>query len=298
MIIYGAGLSGLIAAQFFQDARIIEQRNELKFYHKALLRFRTPDVGNAMGIDFKQVTVHKAIYANYQFVHQPTPYLCNLYSKKVIGKIHDRSIWNLEPVIRYIAPENFIEQLIDRNFNRITWGCRLTKKEFAADKNKPAISTLPMTEMLNYFCNDDAPVLKFEMIKVVRYRVPNCNVHQTIYFPDADTNLYRASITGDILIAEYMGHQDSYDFCEPFGFPLEECEEIDRTNFNYGKIAPINNAWRKKYIYDLSIQFKIFSLGRFATWRNVLLDDVLHDVQVIRRLINMGHYDRNLQPES
>jgi hypothetical protein len=41
-------------------------------------------------------------------------------------------------------------------------------------------------------------------IHVARYRVPKCAVYQTVYFPRPETSVYRASITGDLLIVEHV----------------------------------------------------------------------------------------------
>lgn len=53
MIILGAGLSGLIAGCMFPLAKIIESSKKEDYFsnsHKALLRFRTSAVGDALGI--------------------------------------------------------------------------------------------------------------------------------------------------------------------------------------------------------------------------------------------------------
>ncbi len=60
----------------------------------------------------------------------------------------------------------------------------------------------------------------------------------------------------------------------------------------YAKILPIPENERKQFIYWATDKFNLYSLGRFATWRpGLLMDDVVNDVRVIRRIINNGSYD-------
>ncbi len=63
----------------------------------------------------------------------------------------------------------------------------------------------------------------------------------------------------------------------------------------YGKIAPVDDLPRKALLARLTDRHNIFSLGRFATWRNILLDDVAHDATVVKRLMALGSYERKLE---
>jgi len=36
--------------------------------------------------------------------------------------------------------------------------------------------------------------------------------------------------------------------------------------------------------------YNVYSLGRYATWRNILLDDVYHDINVIKQLMDSDGY--------
>ena len=60
------------------------------------------------------------------------------------------------------------------------------------------------------------------------------------------------------------------------------------------KITPIDEDTRRWVIETLSQKEEIYSLGRFATWRNILLDDVLKDLQVIKKLMNADLYSRKI----
>jgi hypothetical protein len=299
--IYGAGLAGLLAGCVFQNAQIIEAAPRHNISHKALLRFRSSAVGDAVGIPFRKVKVNKGIFISGQFA-QPNILLANLYSKKVIGKLADRSIWNLEPVERFIAPEDFIEQLIERCDHRIQWETKVDAQDIQeTPSNHKIISTMPMSVMtkiideLDPSMKIDTPAFNFSNITVRRWRIKDADVFQTIYFPHPDTTLYRASMTKDMLIAEYIGEADPqvlYLF-SAFGIDPFEAEEIGSVKQGFGKIAPIDDQWRKDFIYNLSNRYDIFSLGRFGTWRNILMDDVLNDLQVIKKLMNATTYERS-----
>ncbi len=291
MKIYGAGIAGLLAGCMFQTARIYEAGPEGTAQHKAVLRFRSSAVGDAVGIDFRKVRVHKGVWFEGKFV-QPSIQLANYYSRKVICRLADRSIWNLDPVDRFIAPEDFIGILADRCFGRIEWNHPVTAEEIL-NCPEPAISTLPMNLMANFLRTEGTPDFSYAPIVVRRWRIPNADVFQTVYFPDPETNLYRVSITGNLLIAEYAGQADDYYFWDAFGMQPSDGEPIEKVSQRYGKIAKIDEAWRKRFIFDLSHRHQIFSLGRFGTWRNLLLDDVLQDISVLKKLMNTSSYDRS-----
>lgn len=301
MKIIGAGLAGLIAANIFQDAEVFERGPESQITHRALLRFRSDAVGKAVGIDFKPVTVHKGIWiAGGRFV-KPTIQWANIYSRKVIGRLADRSIWNMEPATRWIAPEDFAERLAARCRGRILWD---TPWDFGAHMELGAeqtISTMPLSEMrgLPALAGEfDAMRFASAPIVVRRWRVPRADVYQTVYFPEMNLDLYRASITGDLLIAEYMAedpnelktNEEDRVMFGAFGMTESMCEPLGVASQRFGKIAPTDERLRRALVLALTQRFNIFSLGRFATWRNILLDDVLDDITVLKRLINSDSY--------
>ena len=60
----------------------------------------------------------------------------------------------------------------------------------------------------------------------------------------------------------------------------------------YGKILPFDEEERQAFILWATETFGIYSLGRFATWRQILLDDLVRDIGVIKRLIeNRSRYN-------
>lgn len=290
MLIIGAGLAGLISATQFQTAQVIEASSKDKINHKSILRFRSSAVGDAVGVEFRKVIVRKGLWQDARF-QQPTIQLVNWYSQKVIGRVADRSVWSLDPVERFIAPEDFIEQLIDRCGSRISWNTQADKSIFGKED---VISTAPMPVLAKLLGKDDLPEFKHAGIFVNRFSVRDCDTFQTVYFSDPCMSVYRASITANLLIVESMKHPTDKEIGEvlfAFGIAHEDVIPKESVKQNFGKIAPTDDSWRRRFILEATLQHRIYSLGRFSTWRpGVLLDDVLHDISVIKRLISGGAY--------
>ena len=292
--IVGAGLAGLIAAQAFPRSPIFEQMPEPAEMHKALLRFRTDKVAQLVGIEFKPVTVHKGIWMDGGY-QAPNIQLANLYSRKVIGSLLDRSIWRLDPVTRWVAPLDLYERLLTAAQERVHWAA-----SYLYEGQRTAISTAPLPVVLTA-CGLDHPVeFKHAAISVARFTVPGADVYQTVYFPSESHSLYRASITGNTLICEfnskhYADDDELWQMELSHAFALDgDIIQTDAISQRYGKIAPIDENIRKNMINHLTREFDIFSLGRFATWRNILLDDVVHDIAVIKQLLTASQYDRRI----
>ena len=290
-VIVGAGLAGLIAAHAWPQSVVLEAAPQPRAGHRALLRFRTDAVARLTGVEFRKVRVHKGLWADGAY-QQPAIRWANLYAQKVIGRLAgERSIWNLDPSERFIAPEDLYEQLIDAVGNRVRWNTQASFDRTAS----PLISTAPLPLVLKALNIHVAVDFPKAPIHVTRWRVPGADVFQTVYFPDRGIGLYRASITGNMLIAESvdgMEEDDEREIERAFGIRLYECERMESVEQKYGKIAPITDAVRKQLLFQLTHEHNIYSLGRFATWRNILLDDVVDDINVIKKLLKANNaYD-------
>jgi len=292
-MIVGAGLAGLLAAHMFPREPVCDVGPPVA-RHRALLRFRSDAVSLVTGIPFRRVRVHKGIWWDGAF-RAPTIQIANMYALKCLGKlVGDRSIWNIDAADRWVAPDSFYEQLVEHTGQRITWN---TMSNFKDDAHY-WISTAPMHATLAAVGIESPETFHRQPIAVRRFKVRGADVFQTIYFPNPEHSLYRASITGDTLICEFiddldMGWED--ELWEAFN--LRDVEDmVDEPIYrqHYGKIAPINEPLRRMHIATLTNDFNIFSLGRFATWRNLLLDDVVSDANVVRRLLTATTYERKL----
>lgn len=294
MRIIGAGMAGLLAANMLRRHKpvIFEKKDSLPFNHSAVLRFRNEEVSRATGIPFKKVKVQKAVVDCYGRMHTRTDLrLSNMYAQKVTGRVQLRSVMNLDPVERFIAPPDFIEQMskcVD-----IQFGSAIDldgyKPEFG-----PVISTMPMPELMKQVGWEPRPRFEFSKVWIVTAEIesPLVDIYQTIYFPDPKAAIYRASITGNRIILEFiedpcgtLGESVVQRWISYFGIVPKVLVDEKVVEQKYGKISPIDDRLRKNFIYQQSERSHIYSLGRFATWRNILLDDLIHDIQFIDNFI-------------
>lgn len=294
-IIIGAGLAGLIAAHAFPGVPVLEAAPRVAAPHRALLRFRTDAVSRLTGIPFRKVRVHKGVWSRGAYV-APNPQLANLYARKCLGRVvGDRSIWSTEPADRWVAPESLIEQMTDAVASRIEFDSPFEFSEWGAEApRRRLISTAPLQQALCALGLPSAerPALARAPIWVRRYRVDCADAHQTVYFPDHALATYRASLTGDLLIVEARSPLDDAAaadelgaVADALGLDLSAILALESTEQRFGKIVPLADDERRAWMARLTIEAGIYSLGRFATWRNVLLDDVVADADVIRRML-------------
>lgn len=300
-LIVGAGLSGLIAACRFTGATIIEAGEPIE-QHKALLRFRDHSVADITGIPFKKVKVRKEVYMDGEARNHCSIKAANLYAKKVTGSISGRSIQNLDPVERYVAPEDFYWRLQQRLADRIEYRTPFNAEYLAGLGGRPVVSTAPMSANMaaaGISTFGAAAALQRQAIKVNRIKLKDADVYQTIYFPDPEASVYRASITGNLLIIESMGSKDidgewTAEVLNAFGLSESDLDmdTIESVDQRHGKIVDLETDLRHSIMYSLTTNHNIFSLGRFACWRNILLDDVAKDIEVIGKLLQASDYAR------
>lgn len=305
-IIVGAGLAGLIAACHFKEARIIDAAPGPTATHQALLRFRNTSVSELTGIPFKKVTVQKGVYSQGRVRNYCTISDANQYSLKVSGGVRGRSINNLAPDVRYIAPDDFFERLVTLHRDRIDYDTPFNAAMLGTMRGVDFISTAPMSVNLAAAGVEHGAGFAFDKSSItvhrLKFKVP-CDVYQTVYFPDPNSRLFRASITGDTLIVECVDDlgTDAFGYVDhlvnsAFGISsdLLDYNTYTRTVQPFGKIVDMAKSDREAIMHELTATHGIFSLGRFATWRNILLDDVVEDIDAIDRLIQASTYGRKL----
>lgn len=301
MIIIGAGMAGLLAANYFRkhEPIVYEKQKTLPHNHEALLRFRTEGIQSITGIKTRQVVIRRGIIANNTYLDRPNPHVANAYAMKVSGRVIDRSIWNgTNADHRFIPPTNFVELLargVDiiydtgLQFHDVTGNMKLQ------GLRAPIISTIPMPVLMSILDWKEKPNFSWKPIWVISASItfPVCDVQQTLYFSDLDNPVYRASITGNRLSIELNadpGTDAGTIFnatLENFGIPssLAQTPGWKVSKQEFGKIVPIDENVRRGFMYQVTRDYNIYSLGRFATWRQILLDDLCKDLQQIERMI-------------
>lgn len=298
-MIFGAGMAGLLAGCALRGGTIYETQNEIPNNHHSLLRFRSSVVGDYLGIPFREVKVMKISMPWRNPVADALS-----YSEKANGVYGFRSSISADGSIsrRFIAPEDFIQRMAETFSGHMKLGCspNSLKKQAMANREAPRssvpiISTIPMPNLMD--------VLGYEGPKEFKWRkawVIEVNLHiestacATIYYPDQDTIVTRATLTETKLQIE-LCRPPQFEFSivknviEDFGIRPDVAYSYEVKEQAYGKIEAIDDRDRRKFIMWATDNFNIYSLGRFATWKpGLLLDDVLGDLFKVREMIRIG----------
>lgn len=317
--VIGAGMSGLLAAVMLRDdcVELIDKASSLPNNHHALLRFRSSVVGDVTNVPFKKVQAFSHVFSNVNPIADAFA-----YSKKVTGRYSFRSIMNIQQGTkeRFIAPPDLLQRwhkaVVNQAGTKISWSHDV--RHYAPsmlDRNSDVkvISTIPMPDLMRMTGWREIPEFEYQQIMVIEFDLNHCDAYVTGYFP-WDDYVSRASITGNKVIIEIpIGSardeagtdqmaqmvMDNHraiisNILSEFGIDsVDAGPNLEIYRQTYGKIVPIDDDLRKRFILYASEQFGIFSLGRFATWRpGLLMDDVVNDVRVIQRIAEkQSNYD-------
>ena len=312
MIIIGAGMAGLLAGGMIRDrvVTILEAAPSLPNNHSAVLRFRTSAVGDALDIPFKKVKMMKTVDSWRNPVADALS-----YSMKTNGTATLRSAISAKGEIseRFIGPINLIEQMSQRIKGKIEYEQKITYDDLE-NLEFPIISTIPMPTMMKLTQYEDVPEFKYVHGYNINCTVHNADAYVSVYVPDRKETFNRVSLTGDKLTIEVSLPHIDLEAIKHTVMMISDRESMmadmikralahlgldDARWYNpkvsiqqYSKILPIEERKRKEFIMWLTEEWGIYSLGRFATWRpGLLMDDVVNDVRVIRKIINEGLYD-------
>lgn len=305
MLIIGAGMSGMLAGHYFRHLKpeIVESQPCLPNNHKALLRFRSDVVSTLTGIPFKKVFVQKMINYKGEHYQESNIFLNNMYSHKVTGQFRSRSTINLNSEHRYIAPENFIDLMSNGLDIRYSQKAELG---FIGYNSGPIISTMPVYSLAKALGYELEEVLQSTSIETITFNIdhPYCDLYQTVYYPNPSLSMYRMSITGNKVIAEFVPtssgetelHLDELIHFLEIDFGMHpstiKVKNVKESTQKYGKLIPCDTNCVKEFIHWASVNHNIYSLGRWGTHRQILMDDVVNDIKVIDKLIRTKGYSR------
>lgn len=292
-------MAGLLAANMLRrhNPLILERQSALPNNHHAVLRFRDEGVSQQLHIPFRAVKVFKSC-------DEPDPVKAMLrYSNKVLGRYEARSLINLEPVTRYIAPVDLVSQMAEGL--EIHFSQTIARFDDLGVIQGPKISTIPMYALMDILgYPGERPDFQSEPGWTVTATIPGCDVFVTRYVTKYDRPFYRISITGDKAIIEGTGEPP-----EAFGASAVATALMDHLAISYSdnlidcelhqspyaKIAELSPADRRKaddFMLWATLNHGIYSLGRFATWRrSLLLDHLVGDILKIERWMTSSHFD-------
>lgn len=319
VVIFGAGYAGLMAAYHLSKTRkviVLEKKKEIVSNHSALFRFNE-DISSVIPIPLEKVVVRKNIYYKDRLYNESNILLNNLYSYKTTGKYTERSIMNISDGVRYIPPADYFSKLkglCENNGVEFRTGYNIIDDDFN-QISYHKVSTLPLPMSLRLLgMNEDLKLFgnNTKQIYTLNFEVPNMNLHQTIYCPDfcddglPEYKIYRVSAIGNRMIIELNGLPDLslslHDFlANTFGLFDDKRFTVDCWNFGgvnsqpLGKLIKIDEKKRKELVYKITKQTGTYSLGRFATWRQIMTPEVIKDILRIEQWLDLdglSDYDK------
>ena len=294
IIILGAGISGALAAKFFNTEEIYDKANAPVNNHHAVMRIKDPRVGMLLGSNMESVSVKKGVYFKGVMWDKTNITINNMYSLKVSGQLSYKSILDLSDCSRFLLSDWDIKNInygydfvsINKNSLVFAYNNEYIQKEFDF-----CISTIPIQHMIKISgIFDELPEFKYNPIFVTRFNLNiDSTVHQTIYFPDNCFNSYRVTIEGKQIIFEAINSFPDETEIEKiiclFGISTLNIENKQEFVQKIGKIVPYDDKYRKFILNELTEKFNLFSLGRFAIWKQIRSDDVIKDLEVIQKMI-------------
>lgn len=301
--IIGAGMAGLLSSAMLgritgSRPTVRDAQSRLPDNHGALLRFRTDAVSHETGIRFKKVRVFKAVNSGGRLRPVASVRDANLYAFKVTGAIATRSIMDLTPCDRYIAPPDFCAQLARDQYIRLNEPLTaLVLSGLKGQRDLVTISTIPMPALMELVGWGAKPAFRWLPIWSVtlEFEEPAIDIYQTIYYPELSHPHYRASFTGNKCIIEFAREPDDVlvanavrDVKHDFGIPSQLYTLRDARRQEYGKLLPLTERGeevRREFIMAMTDEYNLYSVGRFATWRQLLLDDVVLDLHTVANMV-------------
>ena len=309
--VVGAGLSGLIAANLLKsrgyDIEVYEIQSTLPDNHQAVLRFRSPALGEALGIPFKRVRAILCIAPSRNPFDNPLG-ASLAYSYATTGvRRTDRSITRLldgpQVVERWVAPLDFRGILLERIKDRVMFDCCWLPTKYS-DEDQPIISTVPMSSLYKMVKKNipfDPPDFQAGEYLVISTNVAGLDAYGSMYNSNPSTHnpWTRVSITGSRVTMEVSMVWSQVGISSRTGTLFRDIlEDMFNLNIDYKKsspvihhsktdrILPIPDRFRKAFIMYMTDKHDVYSVGRFATWRpGMLLDEIIQDTNIVASMI-------------
>lgn len=314
IVIIGSGLAGCIAAGALSSHRpkVFEAKTAAESglnSHYALMRMRDESVAKYLGCFAIKVRVLKEICNEHGENSQACSIQAlNAYSKKVYGRLGNRSIEHLGYVDRYLIDAGNISSG-DVKFGHKAYFIEGHKvglsviglNDIITEDFDFCISTLPLPVNLELARMDVPDIFESKEIHIARGRLGiESDVHQTIYFPDFRFPVYRATLEGQEIIIESVEEISSGDIdhvLAAFNLALGYVDYKSMTYHSqkYGKIHCKDDDLRKALIYELTEKFGIYSLGRYAIWKPIRADHLAQDIERIISLFNTNRKSRDYE---
>src|SRR4030042_3226346 len=317
MVIIGSGIAGTMAYNYFRalDPEVYEARENRQAFsdNEAIIRMKNPAVGFLFGADMKEVEIEKWIFDNGKYYSQPTPEFVCSYSQKVAKSITSRSIENLGKVKRYLVntklniPENKIkykhklfdvDDIVSDDVNYHSLSIHDGIKSYLDIKYDVCINTIPLPVITNMFGSKTEKHKNgtFKSLDIYTRKIlftPDLYVdkYYTVYIPDQDSSIYRVNLSPEGIIFEST-EEIGIGQCEDLAYSLfriypmhydtkqSVCKKISEK-----KILNIDSGIRKRLLYQLTSNHSIYSLGRYAIWKNIGTDDLMQDLIKIGQMI-------------
>lgn len=299
--IVGAGLAGLFAANVlkrYHDVSVSEAQASLPNNHSAVLRFRSPGVGDILGIPFRRVNLIKAALPWRNPVADALAYSFKNTGQRRSDRSISHEILSSE---RWIAPPDLIPRMAASLGDVISYEKQCGTKDFMTEG---LISTIPMPALMNLldYPKSLRPKFGFKSGTNIKAKIKDCDAYVSIIVVDPVVPFSRISITGDELIVETILNENADDniskaffyVCPILGITHDDVYDVTESKSRYAKILPVDDDLRKSFIHWATTNHGVYSLGRFATWRpGLLLDDLIQDVRLIEKwMVSKSSYDR------
>lgn len=307
IIILGAGLAGGIAKGAFlnNNPTVYEEKekeNSALSSHHAVMRVKSVDIAKYIGCGYEEIQVRKSVFNHHTMTSSDSATVCdnNSYSYKLYKRFDNRSLQHLGVVKRYLLDYKPLSDAI--------YGMRVKKIvpgviDFEDTKTglmhseiyDYCISTLPMGYMLKCIGIENVHE-EFKSTPIIvltaELTIPS-SIHQTIYFPRHDSSLYRVTIEGRRIMAEFIHGPSDQPFAEifkdyiwsAFGIPYCVIGEMSIKKQPNGKMIEIDDTKRRRNIMKLTDKFNIISFGRLAIWKPIRADDLIDDIDRIKKML-------------